>query len=553
MIECKEITAYLDWAKANPQKINNDRKLLIKNIVKPILRRNDVYFDEEMYQNCIKYCEKNYYNLFPYQKFVYAFVFMYIDDIPLFPTFIVLMGRGNGKDGFMMPLMNFLQTPIYGIDNYHVDIIANNESQAKDSFNVVYEMLEKNWSKFKSKFYKSKERIIDLTTRSELRYNTSNAKTKDGKKSGALLYNEYHAYENYDQINVFASQLGKIKHARKFIITTQGYVRDGPLDELIDLCREILRTGNNDLGYFPFLCCLDDIEEIEIPECWIKANPSIEFMPALKNQIHYDYMEMKKLPSKRAEFITKRMNLPARNDDVQVASWENILKACYSDIELKIAKEFPKLDGRDCVIGIDFADIRDFASAGILFKVDGEYIWRQHTWCCKNSPYFESIKFPLEKNLGIKSFTDYEIVDGTSLSIKAIVEWCIEMMGLYNVKKIVMDTYRYKLFRECFESFGITEETKKNPWGVIRMIRYLGSINVLTAPLIEKAFSDNKINFGDSALMRWYTNNTSVSIDKYGNKAYGKIEPKLRKNDGFMAFVVAMSAESLLDEVMIYV
>ncbi|MFR2723303.1 MAG: hypothetical protein ACLTAY_17355 [Thomasclavelia ramosa] len=85
------------------------------------------------------------------------------------------------------------------------------------------------------------------------------------------------------------------------------------------------------------------------------------------------------------------------------------------------------------------------------------------------------------------------------------------------------------------------------------MIRNLGSINVLTAPIIEKAFSDNRINFGDSAIMRWYTNNTSVTIDKYGNKAYGKIEPKLRKNDGFMSFVVAMSAENLLDEVVIYV
>ena len=39
-----------------------------------------------------------------------------------------------------------------------------------------------------------------------------------------------------------------------------------------------------------------------------------------------------------------------------------------------------------------------------------------------------------------------------------------------------------------------------------------------------------------------------MTIDKLGNKSYGKIEPKLRKNDGFMAFVVAMSAESLLDE-----
>ena len=80
------------------------------------------------------------------------------------------------------------------------------------------------------------------------------------------------------------------------------------------------------------------------------------------------------------------------------------------------------------------------------------------------------------------------------------------------------------------------------------MIRHFSSINTLTAPLIEQSFTDHKIDFGQSAIMRWYTNNTSVTIDKLGNKSYGKIEPKLRKNDGFMAFVVAMSAESLLDE-----
>lgn len=554
MIRCAEIEEYLQWVEDNPNKVNKDRKLLIRNIVKPTLARKDVFFDAEMYQNCIKYCEKNFYKLFPYQKFVYAFVFMYVDDIPLFPTLIVLMGRGNGKDGFMMPLMNFLQTPIYGIRNYHIDIIANNEDQAKDSFNVVYEMLEENWNKFKSKFYRSKESIINLKTRAELRFNTSNAKTKDGKKSGALLYNEYHAYENYEQINVFSSQLGKIKHARKFIITTQGYVRDGPLDELLSLCKDIVRTGNNELGYFPFLCTLDDIKEVDMPECWIKANPSIDFMPVLKNQIHYDYLEQKKLPSKRAEFITKRMNLPARNDDVQVTEWENILAACYRDIKLKLPRELPMdLTGRACVIGIDYADVRDFASAGLLFKVDGEYVWRQHTWCCRNSPFFKSIKFPLEKNMGVQGFTDYEIVDDTSLSIADIVKWCMEMMKKYNVRKIVMDTYRFKLFRECFESVGIQEETRKEPWGLVRMIRNLGSINVLNAPLIEKSFADKKINFGDSAIMRWYTNNTSVAIDKHGNKSYGKIEPKLRKNDGFMAFVVAMNAENLLDEIVIYV
>ena len=161
MIICKEINDYLDWCNRNPDKINKQRKMLIKNIVKPTLARNDVFFDEEMYKKCIKYCEKNYYKLFQYQKFVYAFVFMYVDDIPLFPTFIILMGRGNGKDGFMMPLMNFLQTPVYNIKNYHIDIIANNENQAKDSFNVVYEMLETHWNKFKGKFYKSREKFLN--------------------------------------------------------------------------------------------------------------------------------------------------------------------------------------------------------------------------------------------------------------------------------------------------------------------------------------------------------------------------------------------------------
>lgn len=554
MIICKEIDDYIKFCEENPKKINKLRKLLIKNVVKPTLKRKDVVFDNDTYYKCLKYCETNYYPLFPYQKFIYAFVFMYVDDMPLFSTFFILMGRGNGKDGMMMPLVNFLQTPMYGIRGYHIDIIANNEKQAKDSFNVVYEMMDEKKVKFKKLFYTSKESIINYKTHSELRYNTSKANTKDGKKGGMLLFNELHAYENYDQINVFTSQLGKVKHARTIIITTQGYVRDGPLDDYISLCKDILNTGKNELGYFPFLCCLDDKSEVDDPEMWEKANPSLQFRPILKAQINKDYLEMKKLPSKRAEFMTKRMNLPDRNDEVTVSSWDNILKTTYDDIELKTPKTTPELKGKICIIGIDYADIRDFASAGLLFKVDGEYIWRQHTWICKNSPFFESINFADHFRLiGQYEYEDFEIVEKESLSVGDIVSWCIKQMGEYQVQKIIMDMYRFKIFREYFEREGITIETNKNPFGLVRMIRNLHAINTLTAPLIEKAFTDNKINFGASAIMRWYTNNTSVSIDKFGNKTYGKIEPKLRKNDGFMAFVVAMSDESLLDEVVLIV
>ena len=551
MITCKEIDDYLEYVKQHPGWINNDRKLLIKNIVKPLLKRDDVFFDEETYRNCIKFCEANYYKLLPYQKFIYAFVFMYKNDMPVFPKIIILEGRGNGKDGMMVPLANFFQTPLYGVMNYHVELVANSEQQIKDTFNVAYDVDIK--PKFKGKFKCTKEEIKNLTTGSIMRYNTSNANTKDGKKPGIIFFNEFHAYENYDKINVFESGMGKVIHGREFIITTQGYVRDGPLDDLLALCRDILETGDNPLGYFLFLCRIDNEKEIDIPDAWHKPNPSMEFFPVLEAQILKEYLEMQKLPSKRPEFLTKRLNWPARNEEETVTTWNNILRCCYEDIERKTPRKTKEQKGKVAVIAIDYADIRDFASAGVLTKDDtGEYVWRQHTWICAESPFIDSIKFPIA-NIGQVEFEDFEIVHEPVIPVCAIIDWVEARMLEYDVKKITMDTYRYTLFKEEFIRRGISIEDKQNPGGLVRLIRRLGSAMGIIAPTIESLFADGKINYGQSAIMRWYTNNTCVITDKFGNKMFGKIEPKLRKNDGFMAFLAAMFSADELNEIVIYV
>lgn len=286
MIICKEVAEYLRYAEEHPAWINEERKLLIENVVLPTMRRNDVFFDEKTYKNCLKYCEKHYYKLFPYQKFIYAFAFMYKNDMPIFPKFFIMMGRGNGKDGFIVPLVNFLQTPLYGVKNYHVEIVANSEQQVKDTFKVAYDAMDV--PSMKGKFKVTKELITNIATGSELKYNTSNASTKDGKRPGCLVLNEIHAYENYEQINVFESALGKVKHPREFIITTNGYVREGPLDELLVLLRKILETGENPLGYFPFICKIDT-EEADNPDAWHKANPSMECYTKKDNERRQQY------------------------------------------------------------------------------------------------------------------------------------------------------------------------------------------------------------------------------------------------------------------------
>ena len=66
------------------------------------------------------------------------------------------------------------------------------------------------------------------------------------------------------------------------------------------------------------------------------------------------------------------------------------------------------------------------------------------------------------------------------------------------------------------------------------------------APIINSLFINHNIVFGDTPIMRWYTNNTKKQMDSKGNITYGKIEPNYRKTDGFMAFVNTIV---ILDEI----
>lgn len=570
MIYCKEIDEYIKFVEENPNETDDEIKLLIKNIVKPTLSRDDVFFDEEKYYKCIRYCEKWYYKLFPYQKFIYAFVFMYEDknrDVVIFPDIFILMGRGNGKDGMIMPLANFMQTHYYGVKNYHIDIVATSEEQAINSFNVVYQMLEDNKPIMKKHFYWNKTEIINKKTHSILRYNTANAKTKDGKQTGMIIFNELHAYEDYKQLNVYSSGLGKIIHSRTVTITTNGIVREGPLDEKINLSTPILNGEENFLGLLPIIYKINDKKLVDKPMekflrtgkkedidiiFWCQANPSLRYRPTLLNEIKRDYIKMQKQKSYRVEFYAKRMNLPEQDEKQAVTDWQNILKASYENIEKETPRETGDIEGRMAIVGIDFASLNDFASAGFLFKKDGEYIWRQRTWICSKSKFFGDIKFPFD-NIGQEGFEDFEIVKADSIDGREMILWILSEMVKYNVKKIVLDTYRYKLLEQIFKELGISIESKNNPYGLVRMIRYPASIAAIVAPRIEVAFAEKKINIGNSAIMRWAINNTCVKDGKDGNKKYEKIEPKLRKNDPFMAFVAAMSVQELLDEKVIYV
>ena len=329
---------------------------------------------------------------------------------------------------------------------------------------------------------------------------------------------------------------------------------------------QVLHGEPNYLGLLPWIYRVNSEEDIHNPmkkfletknkndidySNWCKANPSLELMPTLKEQLFKDYMKMTVQRSYKQEYYPQRMNFPMIAEDEAVTSWDNLLKASYSDIEKKIERSKPKLDGKIAVVGMDMASLNDFASAGFLFKEGGEYIWIHKTWICSNGRFFSDIKFPFDMR-GEYGYNDFEVVNTKTISEDDVISWVINQLDCYNVQRIKMDSYQFKLYKKSFEEHGVEEFNKDNPGGLLEMIRYPASIASIYAPKIETEFEKGNINIGNSAIMRWAIRNTKVVTKKDGNKVYEKYEPKLRKNDPFMAFVCAFSGIELLEEKIVY-
>lgn len=78
MIRQKYVEEYIELYRSGKIKFNKERELLINYLEKYVLNRDDLYFDDEMIQDCINFGEKWYFPLQPFQKFLIAFVFCFI-------------------------------------------------------------------------------------------------------------------------------------------------------------------------------------------------------------------------------------------------------------------------------------------------------------------------------------------------------------------------------------------------------------------------------------------------------------------------------------------
>lgn len=524
MIPDYRIQKYIDLVRKAPYRMCEEQYQLC-NLVERIFETEDLVVNSEQLDKYLAFQKYFQFDLLDWEVFCFALHnCVYKKNGQLrFPVLLIYVGRGAGKNGYLGFEDFCLLTPVNGIKHYNIDIFAMSEQQAKTSFYDVYNVLEENKSLMKKYFKWTKEVITNIKTGSELAFNTSNPKTKDGFRPGKVDFDEYHAYENMKLVDVAVTGLGKVPFPRRTIVTTDGDVRDGPLDTVLDKSRRILSGELPDNGMIPFICRIKNKEDIKNPENWPMANPSYPYFANLQEEMKLEYDDYVIDPLGNSSFATKRCNCPggAIREDI-VTDWENI-KATNIVI--------PKFEhGTNAVGGLDYASTEDFVSAAILVIQNGmDYVY-QHTWICEASKDLPRIKAPLREweRRGLCEF-----VKGPEISPDLPAQWFDSMNERFNILKIGIDRYRYTLMSKALAEYGFTADKD----GKIKIVRPSDEMQLI--PTLTSLFNNNRIAVGDDPLMRWCINNSKRITSSAGNMTYGKIEPKSRKTDAFKALVAA--------------
>lgn len=559
------VQKYIDGYYAGMVKFNYERKLLvdyIKREVVPRLESGEVFFDVEQIENCIGYTEKYFFKLEDFQKFIISFVFLYFSENHrnVYRKILIMIARGNGKNGLLSAIGSYLTTPMHGIAKYSISIVANSEEQAKTSFEEVYDTIESH-EELEELFGKpTKSEIKNLQTKSIFKFRTSNGNTKDGLRDGGVIFDEIHQYESNKDVKVHISGLGKRPNPREFYIGTDGYVRDGFIDQMKEMALKVLKGETKWNAMFPFICKLDKAEQIDEPSLWELANPMFSppmsgYAQGLFETVLEEYEDLELNPSGRDEFMTKRMNFPVTDIERSVATYE----------ELKATKRaFPELRNLPAVGGFDFASTRDFIAVGALFKLEGDYVFKCHTFVQKNFvdriySYSKPVVNGKRRFAPIKQWEEegwLTVLDEPSMDARHVVDWFVHMRDEEGIDflRICGDAYRMKGYLdEAFEDEGFevswNGKFETSLGNQVEVIRNFRAIDAQLSTVIEGSFANHKINFGDNDMMRWYTNNVLRHLKKDGNVEYTKKEEVRRKTDGFKAFEAALFRAELLNEV----
>jgi len=483
-------------------------------------------FDEELAHRPIRFIEKfckpskganNQLILQPWQHFIIGSLFGWVHKetkLRRFKEALVFVGRKNGKTTTISGLANYGVSQD-GENGAEIHMLANTMKQARLLFDESKAMIKAS-PVLKKNFRSLRDAIHYDKTISKIEPQASDSEKLDGLNTHIGIFDEIHEFKDYKLISVIKNSRAARLQPLLIYITTAGFQLNGPLVDMVEAGKDTLNGIIEDERTFYYLASLDDEDDINDSENWIKANPNIGVSIDIE-VMKEEWIKAKRIPAERGDFITKRFNIFANNDEMSFIDHTTLSK--NNEV---IA--FDELENHPCTVGYDLSETEDFTSACATFALEnGKIAVLSHSWIPKHKVDLSNEKIPYREweEAGYLTIQDKPYIDYTD-----VYDWILKVNEHHPVEKITYDRANAFRLNQELKNYGfVTEETRQ---GALTLSPALKSLKEL--------FLDGKVIYNNNPLFKWYVNNVKLKLDRNGNWLPSK-QSRYRKIDGFAALL----------------
>ena len=377
--------------------------------------------------------------------------------------------------------------------------------------------------KYRVKLASTKEGIRNFLTESILRIRPMSIDKLQGLRVKYATVDEWLSGDiREDPIGAIEQGASKLDDYIIVATSSEGTVRNGAGDTIKMELMEILKGNYVNPHVSIFWYKLDNIEEINNPDLWLKANPNIGHTVSWE-AYQLDVERAEKTPSARNDILAKRFGIPMEGYTYYFTYEETLVhrKRCYW--------------GMQCALGIDLSQGDDFCSFTFLFPLsDGSF-------GIKTRNYISSLTL-MKLHPAMRTKYEEFINEGTLIVMDGNI---LDMIEVYeNLDQHIIDC-EYDVCCVGYDPYNakdfIGRWTMENgQFGVEKVIQ---GMKTETVPLGElKKLSEERMLLFDEEIMKFAMGNCIVMEDTNGNrkllkKRYeAKIDCVAAMMDGFVAY-----------------
>lgn len=517
---------------------SNEAIFLACKRYKDWFKREDIYFDKEDVERKIRVVSRlkhftGHHNgknfiLLPWQQWCVANIFGWKwkhNNTRVTKNVFMMLSRKSGKTAFASAI-GICCAIADGENNAEIELVANSRQQAHIAFDITKNFCESVDAK-KKIFKRYRDSILIPSSKSKIQVLSSDAMGNDGYNSSCFILDEFHAARDWDLYNVMKSSQGMREQPLAIIITTAGFLLNGyPCYEHRLTCMDILKGNKKDDTQFSAIYELDEKDDWQNEENWIKCSPS------LGQTVNKEYLQ---------DQITAAINNPALETGVKT---KNFNMFCQSkDIWIPdkyLTDAFGKVEIDDFIdeesyMGVDLSAISDLTSTTILFPPNEDREIYPDKFVFKNYLYIPSAT--IEESINSELYKQWKRQGYATVTSGNVVDYDYilkDQLELYD------KTY---LLRVGYDSWNATQwaiNATNEGLPLYPFSQALGNFNKPTKAF-EMLIKQGKVVIDMNPAIRWCFNNVEIKSDWNNNSKPVKAQnDNNRKIDPIISMIQAL-------------